>query len=327
MDLKIDFWDVGQGDCSVVHLPDGELFIIDVGPPNSALVEWLESRPHLAIHTIVITHNDEDHAGCLEHILEKCHRRIRRVVMMVDRNYDDEKMVRILQCVLRHFDKGHIQLEKLEIATAPTPLFWTDNGEFVIKVMHPNFASSAKNLLRKQPSPNEVSGILCLDTAGKNQIIWPGDAAMQTIAKVCKFLKPLMIVGPHHGAPIKRNQASYSPSFDAIEPENVYISVGSHNGHNHPNKGFIGEHVERCRSVTCSQLVMCDRHRYKENLHVMNHHLLLGMIPPHSVNAVTCRGPIQLRWNDVEKKFEFDRFHSEHREKVESLHHPYCLGK
>ena len=150
---------------------------------------------------------------------------------------------------------------------------------------------------------------------------------MQTIAEVCKNINPVMIVGPHHGAPIKREQASYSPSFDAITPENVFISVGSHNSHSHPNKQFIEEHVSRGRSVSCSQLVHCDRHRYKENLHVMNHHLLLGMMPPNEGNSVTCRGPIQLNWNDVDKCFEFDRFHSDHRATIEDLHHPYCLGK
>src|SRR5258708_8392617 len=62
--LIVDFWDVGQGDCSVIRLPDGSLIIIDVGPRTTPLIDWLQEKPR-RIHSVVITHNDADHAGGL----------------------------------------------------------------------------------------------------------------------------------------------------------------------------------------------------------------------------------------------------------------------
>ena len=77
--LIVDFWDVGQGDCSVIRLPDSSLVIIDVGPRTRPLIDWLQEKPR-RIHSIVITHNDADHAGGLPGLVSACQRTEDRAV-------------------------------------------------------------------------------------------------------------------------------------------------------------------------------------------------------------------------------------------------------
>src|SRR5688500_8836106 len=82
--LDVSFWDVGQGDCSTIHLPDGRLVVIDVGPRGSPLIDWLHDNPR-DICAIVLTHNDSDHVGALPSLLGSFKSRISSFFMLVDR--------------------------------------------------------------------------------------------------------------------------------------------------------------------------------------------------------------------------------------------------
>jgi hypothetical protein len=327
--LTVDLWDVGQGDCSVITLPDGRLFIIDVGPPRSPIVDWLESQRNRAkkIYAIAITHNDEDHAGCLDSILERWapDHRIEYVFMLLDQN-PDEKTRRLLDCVTRYDAKDYITLDRMETRKeAVLPLFGADGPQkLTIYAVYPHCAPAMKAVIRKTPQPNLVSGIICLDIDGKSEIIWPGDAPMQTIKQFCKGKSPLVIFGPHHGAPVKRELKSYPAAFETPDANNVFISVGTTNIHQHPIPDFINRHRNKGRTVFCSQLVHCDRRAVENRRHIMNHHLLLNFVPPHEPTAVTCRGPVRMSWNVGTQRFEFDGFHQEHRNKVKGLHDPLC---
>lgn len=329
LELTVDLWDVGQGDCSVITLPDGRLFLVDVGPPRSPVVDWLELQPNRSqkIYAIAITHNDEDHAGCLDHILERWapDHRIENVFMLMDRP-PDEKTRRLLDCVRRYDAKGWLVLDRLETRKeAILPLYGAIGPpNLAIYAVFPHCSPAMKAVTRNTPQPNLVSGIICLDVDGKTEIVWPGDAPMQTIAQFCHGKEPLVVFGPHHGGPVKRQLKSYPPSFDNPDPENVFISVGTTNIHQHPIPDFIKRHRSKGRNLFCSQLVHCDRMAVQNRRHVMNHHLLLKFIPPHEETAVTCRGPVRMSWNVGRNAFEFDGFHLEHRNKVKALHDPLC---
>lgn len=330
MKLMVDFWDVGQGDCSVIHLPSEEqLFIIDVGPPDSMLPRWLDARPELSVHSLVLTHNDADHAGCAMEVLNQHHPRIERFVFVDDRRHGTSPATdELLAFAARLHRQKKIRLVRLEAGEKPLPLYGFDGGsgrQAVIYALYPDAAATVHNLhARAVDQPNDVSGILCLDVNGRTEVIWAGDASMQTVTEVCAERDPLVIVGPHHGAPIKRNQASFAPCFDAPDPKNVFISTATNNKHGHPVKKFIDLHCARSRRVCCTELVHCDNRRVQKKQHVLNNHLSLRMLPPKSASAVTCRGPMQLIWNSVDQEFDFDRFHETHLSLVGNIHRAYC---
>ena len=328
MEMVVDFWDVGQGDCSVLHLPDGKLLIIDTGPPDSPLVEWLAARGE-QIHGIVLTHNDEDHAGCFQDLLERFPSRFENVFLLLDRNPREESAKRILSSAARWRKRHNGNLHNLEIdQRGLLRIYGWDQGreKLAIYAVHPNFECTVDNLLKKTAQPNSVSAVLCLDVDGRTEIIWGGDAPMRAIADKCEDKSPEVMVGPHHGGPTDRGLASYPLQFDRVAPRNIFISAGTGNGHGHPVKKFIDQHHARGRRVVCSQLVHCDNNRVAARRHVMRHHLELEMVPPQNPGAVTCRGPMRIEWDPEMRCFLHHESHAIHLEKLTALHEPYCLG-
>lgn len=328
MELVSDFWDVGQGDCSVVRLPDGKLLVIDVGPPDSPLIEWLTGRGE-RIHAVVLTHNDEDHADSFPDLVDRFGGRIDHVFLLVDRHTTDLAARRILGTAVTGSKRGGYRLHPLDVTnsgTLPIYGFAGDAGKLLIYAVHPDFVTTLSNQLKKSPTPNAVSAVVRLDVDGVNHLVWAGDAPMRAVADKCEGLAPTAMVGPHHGAPSDRNKVGYPNDFDRIDPRNVYVSVGTGNRHSHPVKKFIDLHRERGRRVVCSQLNHCDRRRVEHRRHVIRNHLELGLVPPLNSGAVSCRGPMRLIWNAATGELDHDEFHDAHLAALENVHRPYCLG-
>lgn len=65
-ELRIHFLDVGQGDCTVVEFPDGELLVVDAGDgsweSNVALIRYLKGLD-ADEPSLLVTHADIDHYG------------------------------------------------------------------------------------------------------------------------------------------------------------------------------------------------------------------------------------------------------------------------
>jgi len=328
MELVVDFWDVGQGDCSVVRLPDEQLLIIDVGPPDSPLIEWLTARGE-KIYGVVLTHNDEDHAGCFPDLLERFSTRIGKVFLLVDRDPTSVPAQRILGCAVRYAKKKHFTLHQLALPENEVlKIYGHDSGaeKLLIYGVHPEFLTALGNELKSTPKPNNVSGIICLDIDGMTHLIWAGDAPMKTVGEKCSGKAPEVMVGPHHGGPTDRGLKNHDLEYDKVNPRNVFISVGTTNRHDHPVKKFIDSHAARKRRVVCSQLVHCDNRKVEARQHVMRHHLDFGMVPPQNAGAVTCRGPMRLTWDTESGEFAHDEYHALHLAELESVHRPYCLG-
>jgi len=75
--LRIAFLDVGQGDAAVIHLPGGEAVLVDAGPASDSydagervILPYLRYCGIRRLHTLVITHPDNDHRGGVHALLE-----------------------------------------------------------------------------------------------------------------------------------------------------------------------------------------------------------------------------------------------------------------
>lgn len=73
--LSVIFMDVGQGDCTIIKLPDGKIMIIDTGDVISGagdyILQTLSSNNVSKIDYLVLTHTDVDHIGNTVSILDK----------------------------------------------------------------------------------------------------------------------------------------------------------------------------------------------------------------------------------------------------------------
>ena len=73
--LKIHYISVGQGDSTLIELPDGTTMLIDAGTPDEKLsanlVNYIKGVvPSAKINYLILTHSDDDHSGGMPEILK-----------------------------------------------------------------------------------------------------------------------------------------------------------------------------------------------------------------------------------------------------------------
>ena len=73
-ELRIHFVDVGQGDATIIELPDGKIMLIDGGNDSEEtakkVMRYLNALKIDVIDYLVVTHADEDHCGSLDKVLK-----------------------------------------------------------------------------------------------------------------------------------------------------------------------------------------------------------------------------------------------------------------
>ncbi len=225
--LIIEFWDVGQGDASVLRIAHNRVILIDVGPRNSPIIDWLINYPSIYIESIILTHNDADHAGAMAAIANAARFRIGTVYFLVDRNKKDASFAGLFSRVHAGFKAGEIgALRRLE---APSIIWTNPAGDCRIEVKYPFFEN---NVLA--PNPNITSGIICLSVKGNTKIIWASDSLIESVQRECGGGAPDYMIGPHHGAPADRRSTMVKQWLQFINAGTHLFSVGSNNRYDHP---------------------------------------------------------------------------------------------
>src|SRR5262245_61590303 len=67
--LVIRFLDVGQGDCELLQLPDGQTILIDSGDRGAPTVDLLRSYGVRSIDLAIATHPHADHIGEMRDVM------------------------------------------------------------------------------------------------------------------------------------------------------------------------------------------------------------------------------------------------------------------
>lgn len=330
--LEIDFWNVGQGDCTVIKLPNGKLIIIDVGPRGGPLIEWLRegTRRNVQIEAVILTHNDADHTGSLPVLVNEFKNRIGTVWMLLDRPKKDDQFQKIFRAAYQGEEEGCYKINRLEDGQ----ILWRDDlSATCLRVLHP---SMSQNILANDP--NDTSGMIVLDVEGRNLVTWPGDLQLMTTAKVLNGWSPETLMGPHHGGPsdyptkalrkrfsddkLKTRMQEMRVAAGELHPQRSFISVGTKNSYNHPRPGFLRLLAGQGAQVICSQLTACcDRQKVASGKPVFEGAGVLGLRSAKS--GVSCRGAMRLYLKD--SQLYPDEFDAMHRERVAQLYRPQCL--
>jgi beta-lactamase superfamily II metal-dependent hydrolase len=313
MPLIIDFWNVAQGDCTVITLPTGELIIIDVGPKGSPLVDYLNDRPK-SIYAVVLTHNDADHAGALPSLVHEQRSRIDNFFMLRDRPVHDPRFQKLFRAALQGEADGHYVITRLQKGAE----IWKDDAlKARLVTVYPGFSASIL-----AANPNEASGIICLEVNGKVLVIWPGDSMIGRVAAECGRAKPFVLHGPHHGAPSDFRSRESLAAIQELEPMRAFISVGTTNRYSHPRAKYIRRLGRTRCHVVCSQLTSrCDRLTTQRGDHVLQAEALLGLRPPR--RGTSCRGAWRLELHG--DTLVPDKWDAEHMSRIARLRRPQCL--
>jgi len=214
--LEIYFLDVGQGDGSLVVLPEGAQVLIDGGPPGGGVLEELGrvlERGDRYIDLVVVSHPQLDHFGGLVEVL----RRYEVGVFVWNGIEGTSAAFEDLEKSIRENGAKEV------ILTAGDKIV---QGESEIKVLSPDRKALAATDL------NDTS--LVLELKSKNsRTLFTGDIGAAVEAGMPASDVDILKVA-HHGS-----KFSTSANFlEAVRPEAAVIEVGR-NSYGHPTSRVL----------------------------------------------------------------------------------------
>lgn len=230
-EITVAFLDVGQGDSTVIILPDHSSAIIVDCFRDSVTIDYLEEKRISRLSYVFVTHTDLDHIGGIVGLLENFGQ-----VDGVGYNHDTPKIVEgRRKVILRHL----LQLARKHSWEINSPrLGQSLNFQGVlIDVLHPDDLDLKEAQL--SGDTNNASVLLRIMFAGRRVLLaadiqgqgwqWIVERSTDLRADVFKF--------PHHGAwyDASGQQPSLGTVLRQINPDLVVISVGTRNPYNHPH--------------------------------------------------------------------------------------------
>lgn len=312
----IDFWDVGQGDCTVLHFLDQSIMIIDTGLRGSGLVDWLSEPPQRLIRGIILSHNDADHCGALPSIIQTQGHNIGAIHMLQDRPKDSRPFEQLFRRVLEWEKSTGRQIKRLE---AGDVLWESADSKTCIRVQHPSFSEAvlAKN-------PNSSSALIALEHEGNWLAVWPGDLGLPQMHSKVAGKSPTVLVGPHHGAPSGYDAKNIAlQQISEIAAKNAFISVGTRNDYDHPRPRYLLNLARSGCRIRCSEITkVCDRETTRGRAPVFDGTGHLGLRAPRT-NGVPCRGAWRVYFQG--DQLVPDKYSKDHILAVSTLKRPRCL--
>jgi competence protein ComEC len=228
--LRVVFLDVGQGDSTLVRLPDGRVMLVDAGGlPGSAfdigervVGPALRAFGVRAIDTFVLTHGDPDHIGGALAVLRRFGPRVIWEGVPVP---------------------PHAGLREISMQASASGVSWRSlqsgdretAGGVGIRILHPPPPEWERQRVR-----NEDSVVLEL-RFGDVSIVLPGDIGREAEHLLTPTLdtRPITIVkAPHHGSAT----SSTEPFIGALHPAAVIFSAGKNNRFGHPVPAVVARY-------------------------------------------------------------------------------------
>lgn len=223
---RITMLDVGQGDSFVIELPYRKAVILYDAAATVSFTDWTPSdkvyknviKPYLyhrgiqKIDAIVLSHEDMDHMGSVQFLLDDFH--VDR--MITNRFYENTKDIQ------KEWDKHSIPMKTFQKGDA----FTIVSQEFL--VLSPGYEKN---------SPNENSLILYTVLGGKRWLL-TGDMENQTEKDIREDF-PELEVDVHQVAHHGSNTSTSEELMDWLRPEYSLISVGRNNMYGHPNAEVV----------------------------------------------------------------------------------------
>ncbi len=210
-ELNITYLDVGQGDSSVIELPDGKTIVIDTGRTGRETASFLKYRGKKTVDALILSHIHPDHTGGLDYILKR---------FKVKELWDNGRII-----FPDNFTNiNHKTLNRGDII---------EGKGYSIYILHPypEFYTMYGN---EYVAANNDSLLLKLKGNSKS-FLFTGDVeeeAEKDILNLRSWLKSDVIKVPHHGG----KTSSYESFFKAVSPDIAVISVGRDNTFGHPHK-------------------------------------------------------------------------------------------
>jgi competence protein ComEC len=212
--LNVTFLDAGQGDASVVELPDGKTMLIDTGRTGREPFSFLKYRGKKTIDILALSHIHPDHTGGIEYLSQRFG--IREI-------WDNGRMVlpdTVSSIKHRSFSRGDV----------------IEGKGYKIYALHPypEFYAMQGN---EYDAANNDSLVLRIE-GDHISFLFTGDIeqdAEENVMHLGKWLKSDVIKVPHHGG----KTSAYQPFIGIVSPRIAVISAGRDNPFGHPHQEML----------------------------------------------------------------------------------------
>jgi competence protein ComEC len=215
--LKLVFFDVGQGDSSLIITPDGEDILVDGGPDNKVVQKLGEYLPYSdrKIEYIILTHPHADHLTGLLEVLKRYE--VGKIIMtrVVHTTNDYQEFLRLIK-------------EK----NIPVLIIDKQQG-LAIGGINLDFLEPEKSFFEARPDNLNNSSIVFKLDFVSTTALYTGDFENEEdllLYSLTTLAANVLKVG-HHGS----TNANDEDFIKAVDPEFAIISVGKDNKFGHPH--------------------------------------------------------------------------------------------
>lgn len=216
-DLRVHFFDVGQGDATFIESPNGVQILIDGGPDSGVLRELSHVMGFFdrSIDLVIATHPDKDHIGGLVDVLE----RYDVETILITENESNTSVSELLQELITR--------EGADIVYARSGQIFTFDGA-VLHILFPD--RNVRDL------ESNTSSIVTRLVYGEIEFIFTGDSPRSIEEYLVRTygngLKSDVLKVGHHGSKTSTAEAFAS----AVDPGYAVISSGENNRYGHPHE-------------------------------------------------------------------------------------------
>lgn len=253
-ELRIHFLDVGQGDCSIIELPDGKVMMIDGGDGRAStektVLRYLNALKINVIDYLIVTHADADHCGSLDKVLK--YKKVLKAYLPLSSPENDSEYAQFYAALLRK-EISYVYTSRKEFVVCQE----TETYPYQISFLYP-YSGDKEEIIDNEglilsEKENYYSAVIWLDYFGSSAL-FTGDAPQaveEALIRDAEFgmfddrgvdLKSTEILKvAHHGS----EDATSADFLDYLNVKTAVISCGAKNAYNHPTTAVLNRLHER----------------------------------------------------------------------------------
>lgn len=238
-EMRMHFIDVGQGDATLIELPDGKVMLVDGGDgaeaTNVSLIRYLNALNIDTIDYLLATHSNSDHCGGLSEVLA-C-KNVKSVFLPIASEPMTEIYGELYQAAIKencaiHYSKRSISLS-VSAEDSQTP--------YTLQFLYP-YTVDVENG-ESEEDANASSAVFWLDYMGVSAL-FTGDAPISVENLLIKdakrgYLQPYgvelseteILKVAHHGS----HDSTSAEFVEYLGVETAVISCGANNSYGHPS--------------------------------------------------------------------------------------------